>query len=222
VAQFHFDVDKTHARSVNQTVADMRRLQVSGALLAVVFAAAAVALLMGGKLWLEILGVLAAVAAASFLWVVAWVPRKVGSIQALYDRSPLVPAVVSEVHPRALTLLSLIDIAKHPEQGHIYALVTRNTPVPQGSKPVVGERVPSVAVLDDRSKTSTSDQWQLVSPMPIWWGTKDRAVILRAEAAIPSEQWKYLAARIGQSEQVRESADSRLVIEPEDLPQFLK
>nr|WP_206037836.1 DUF3239 domain-containing protein [Rhodococcus sp. HNM0569] len=202
----------------------MRRLQVSAAVLAVLLAAGAVALWLAGHIWTTVVAVVLAVAALSCLWVVVWVPRKVGSIESLYAKSPLVPAVVSEVHPRAVTLLALIDIAKHggaEHDGPIYALVTRNTPI-QGRKPVVGERVPSVALLDDRTRGDKSPVWQMVSPMPIWWGTRDKAVLARAEAAIGEQEWNYLSERISQSEQVRTSPDQRLAIEPEDLPDFLR
>ncbi|MFZ2174707.1 MAG: DUF3239 domain-containing protein, partial [Rhodococcus sp. (in: high G+C Gram-positive bacteria)] len=118
---FEFTVDRAYAKSVNQTFADVRRLQISAVVVAGLFAAASVWLFLLSHPWSIVAGVVVALAALTSLGLVFWVPRKVGSIEDLYAKSPLVPAVVSEVHPRALTLLALIDIAKPGAGGPSYA-----------------------------------------------------------------------------------------------------
>ncbi|NHU45064.1 MULTISPECIES: DUF3239 domain-containing protein [Rhodococcus] len=219
---FEFTVDRPYAKSVNQTFADMRRLQVSAIVVALLFAAAAAGLILLAHPWSIILGVVVAIAALTSVWVAFWVPKKVGSIEELYAKSPLVPAVVSEVHPRAVTLLSLIDVAK-PSAGRVsYALVTRNVPIRTGQKQRVGDRVPSVALLNDRSTRNDADTWEMVSPMPIAWGTRDAAVRSRAEDAIDQVEWDFLQSRIPESEQIRTSPEQRVAVSEHDLPEGLR
>lgn len=218
---FEFSVDRAYARSVNQTLADVRRLQVSAVVTALLFAAAGAWLIRLAHPWSIVLGILVALGALGSLWVAFWVPRKVGSIEDLYARSPLVPAVVSEIHPRALTLLSLIDIAKPGTAGPSYVLVTRNIPIRAGQKQNIGDKVPSVALLNDRSTRSTGSTWEMVSPMPIAWGTRDSSVRARAAEAVSRVEWDFLSSRIDQSEQIRTSAEQRLAVPAEELPEGL-
>jgi hypothetical protein len=133
-----------------------------------------------------------------------------------------VPAVVSEVHPRAITLLSLIDVAKPGTGRASYALVTRNIPIRTGQKQNVGDRVPSVALLNDRSTHSLAATWEMVSPMPIAWGTRDANVRARAEAAIDQVEWDFLQNRIADSEHIRTSPDQRVAVSEHDLPESLR
>ncbi|AOW94994.1 histidine kinase [Rhodococcus sp. WMMA185] len=200
----------------------MRRLQVAAIIVGLVFAAAAVGLILLAEPWTIVLGVLSAIAALASVWVALWVPRKVGSIEDLYAKSPLVPAVVSEIHPRAMTLLSLIDIAKPGTRAPLYALVTRNVPVPAGRKRSVGDKVPSVALLSDRRTHSEADAWEMVSPMPIEWGTRDAAVHSRATSAIDQVEWDFLRSRIAESKQIRTSPDQRVILSERELPENLR
>lgn len=206
---------------MNQTLADMRRLQVSSGVVALILAVGAVVLFVVGDLWSTILGVIVAAAALTCVWLVLWVPRKVGSIDDLYANGPLVPAVVGAVHPRGQTLLALIDIAK-PGQGPTYALATRNIPVRPGQRPRVGDRVPSVGLLNDRTKHNREATWEMVSVMPVEWGTRDVAVHARAEAQIPDVEWQFLASRVDEAEQVRTSHGQRHVIPIDELPDELR
>ncbi|WP_072687141.1 DUF3239 domain-containing protein [Rhodococcus marinonascens] len=219
---FEFTVDRAYAKSVNQTLADMRRLQVSAIILGFLLAATAVVLILLGQLWSIALGVFAAIAALASVWVALWVPKKVGSIEDLYAKSPLVPALVAEIHPRAMTLLSLIDIAKPGTGGPSYALVTRNIPIRAGQKQSIGDKVPSVALLGDRRNHSDADRWETVSPMPIAWGTRDTAVRSRAVNAIDQVEWDFLQSRIAESEEIRTRPDQRVILSEEELPEILR
>ncbi|MEV0947779.1 DUF3239 domain-containing protein [Rhodococcus sp. NPDC049939] len=219
---FEFTVDRLYAKSVNQTWADVRRLQVAAILVGLLFAAAAVGLILLGHPWSIALGVLAAITALASVWVSLWVPKKVGSIEDLYAKGPLVPAIISEIHPRALTLLSLIDIAKPGKGGPSYALVTRNIPIRAGQKQAIGDKVPSIAVLSDRRTHSDADTWEMVSPMPIEWGTRDVAVRSRAVTAIDKVEWNFLQSRIAESKQIRTSRDQRVTLSEDELPEALR
>ena len=172
MADFQFTVDKAHAKSVNDTLADVRRLQISAVIFAIVLAAVGAWLISMGEVWSIIIGAVLAIGAASSLWVALWAPRKVGSVESLYADNPLVPAIVTEVHPRAATLTALIDIAKPAAGAPKYALVSRN--VRLNPKWRVGDRIPSVALRSDRSTRSKADTWQMVSPMPIEWEPRTR------------------------------------------------
>ncbi|MGW3481077.1 DUF3239 domain-containing protein [Rhodococcus indonesiensis] len=220
--RFDFPVDLPHAKAVNQTVAEVRRLRVSAIVLAVLFAAAAVWLILIGRAWSFVVAAVVVVAALTAAWVAVWAPRKVGAIQDLYRDSPLVPAVVSELRPRGMTLLALVDIAKPETGGHRYALVARDVTAVPGHRVRVGERVPSVAVLSDRTTRNTSGVWQMVSPMPIAWGTRDASVLREAAAAIDETEWKVLEGKLSRSDEVAASEERRLVLDPKDLPADLR
>nr|WP_153212017.1 DUF3239 domain-containing protein [Rhodococcus sp. MS13] len=201
-------------------MADVRRLQISAVIFAIVLAAVGAWLISMGEVWSIIIGAVLAIGAASSLWVALWAPRKVGSVESLYADNPLVPAIVTEVHPRAATLTALIDIAKPAAGAPKYALVSRN--VRLNPKWRVGDRIPSVALRSDRSTRSKADTWQMVSPMPIEWGTKDSAVLARAIAAVSASEWNFLQSRIPDSEEVRTHPDRRVLINPADLPDSLR
>lgn len=217
---FQFTVDKAHAKSVNDTLADIRRLQVSAVIFALLLAAAAVWLIIMGSVWSITLGAVLAVGALSSLGVAVWAPRKVGNAEKLYEKNPLVPALVTEIHPRAATLTALIDIAKPSAKGSAYALVSRNVRLNPRWK--VGDRVPSVALRSDRSTRSKEDLWQMVNPMPIEWGTKDARVLARATAEISASEWNFLQSRLPDSEKVRTHPDRRILVDPADLPDHLR
>lgn len=221
--RFEFPVDNAHARSVNETVGDVRRLRVSSIVTAVLFVALAVWLFTLAHPWSYILGVVLALVGATSLWVAFWAPRKVGSIEDLYAKGALVPAVVAETRPRGATLLALIDVAKPTADGPHYVLVTRNVQsLPGHTLNHVGERVPSISVLSDRNTRAKGDTWQMVSPMPIAWGTRDARVLRRAADAIGGEEWKLLAKSIPLAAQVRRADNQQLPVATADLPDYLR
>lgn len=203
-------------------MADVRRLRVSAVVFAVVLVAAAVWAMYMAQLWSYILGAVLLSIAATSLWVTVWAPRKVGSIEQLYADGPLVPAIIAETKARGVTLLALVDVAK-PEVGSpSYALVTRSVRSLPGHELVEGELVPAVSVLADRNTKTAGDTWQMVSPMPIAWGTTDPAVIERAKAQITEAEWSLLVANIGMSGKVRGSENQQLPVDHKDIPDELR
>jgi hypothetical protein len=222
VRRFQFPVDVAHAKSVNETMADVRRLRASAIVTAAVLIAAAAWFFWLAHPWSYILGAVFVITAATSLWVTVWAPRKVGTVEDLYKNGSLVPAVIAETRARGVTLLALIDIAKPDANSPHYALVTRSVRSLPGHELVEGELVPSVSVLSDRTKNTISDSWQMVSPMPIAWGTTDKSVIERATAEISEAEWSLLVANIGLSEKVREADNQQLLVDPHDLPDDLR
>ncbi len=206
---------------MNETVADVRRLRVSAIVFTVVLVAAAAWLFYLGDLWSYIVGALFLVIAAISLFVTVWAPSKVGSVEQLYADGPLVPAVIAETKARGVTLLALVDIAK-ADGSPRYALVTRSVRSLPGHELVEGELVPSVSVLADRNAKAAGDTWQMVSPMPIAWGTTDTSVIERAKAEITDAEWSLLVANIGMSGKVRDSDNQQLPVDPNDIPDELR
>ncbi|TQF74193.1 DUF3239 domain-containing protein [Rhodococcus spelaei] len=220
---FEFPVDHAHAKSVNETLGDVRRLRWSSIITALLFAALAVWLFTLAHPWSYIVGVVIALIALTSLWMAYWAPRKVGSIEALYAKGELVPAVVAVPRPRGATLLALVNTAKPSADRPHYALVTRNIrTLPGHSLTHVGERVPSISVLSDRSTKSASDTWQMVSPMPIAWGTRDPKVLRRAAEQISGAEWKLLAKSIPLAEDVPRAENQQIPIAAADLPDNLR
>ena len=151
-----------------------------------------------------------------------WAPSKVGSVEQLYADGPLIPAIVAETKARGVTLLALVDVAKPDAGAPHYALVTRSVRALPGHELVEGELVPSVSVLADRNTKTAGDTWQMVSPMPIAWGTTDAGVIERARAEISDAEWSLLVAKIGVFGKVRDSENQQLPVDPEDIPDELR
>ncbi|WP_305094029.1 DUF3239 domain-containing protein [Prescottella sp. R16] len=220
--RFEFPVDKHHAKSVNETFSDIRRLQWSAGLMAVLLGGGAAWLFVLGQPWSYILGVVLAVCALTSLFMVVWTPRKVGSLEDLYAQGDLVPAVVAEVRPRGYTLLALVDIAKSDAGGPRYALATRAVRALPGKAYRVGAKVPSVAVLGDRTSRSNGETWQMVSFMPISWGTRDSTVLTKATAQIGDVEWALLKKKIATSEQVRTADQQFVLLDPSELPGELR
>ncbi|WP_207890789.1 DUF3239 domain-containing protein [Rhodococcus sp. Eu-32] len=219
--QFQFPVDVAHAKSVNETMADVRRLRVSAIVTAVVLIGAGIWFFWLAHPWSYILGAVFLITAATSLWVTVWAPRKVGTVEDLYAKGGLVPAVIAEKRARGVTLLALVDIAKPDADTRHFALVTRSIRTLPGHELVEGELVPSISVLADRNKNTIGDTWQMVSPMPIAWGTTDKTIIARATAEISDEEWALLVANIGLSAKVREADNQQLLVDPHDLPDDL-
>lgn len=220
--RFEFPIDRAHAKAVNETVADLRRLRASALITTFVLGAGTAWLISLDHPWAYILAAVLAIGTATAMWVALWSPHRFGSIEKLYTEGSLIPAVVSETGKRGVTIMALIDVAKPETPGAHYALVTRKVRSLPGHSMHPGERVPSVSVLSDRSARTTAGTWQVASPMPIAWATTDATVIEAAVAAIADAEWNLLVAKVALSERVRRAADQRLLLDPQDLPQELR
>ncbi|MBF6332562.1 DUF3239 domain-containing protein [Nocardia transvalensis] len=218
--RFEFAVDRAHARAVNEVVADIRRLR----LLALV-AASVLGLGTAGLIWLNhpysfLMAVAFALGTITALFVALWTPYR-SRIEKLYAEGELVPAVVSDKHPKGVTLLALVNLAK-PGADPRYALITRVVRALPGHKSWPGEQVPSVTVRADRAPTSVGGLRQSVTAMPIAWGTQDASVIERARAAISEGEWKLLADNLTLASKVLRSDSKRLLLDPQQLPEGLR
>jgi hypothetical protein len=221
VRRFEFPVDRAHAKAVNETIADLRRVAVTSIVLALVLGGGAVWLMSVMRAWAYILAVVLAMGAATALWVAIWAPRRLGGIERLYTEGALVPAVVTGTPKRGLILLALIDIGK-PGTTPQYALVTRKVKTLPGHKTEPGERVPSVSVRSDRSPRPAADSLQQVIPMPIAWATTDADVIARAAAEIDESEWKLLSDNLALADRVRRATNKRVILDPKTLPRSLR
>jgi hypothetical protein len=218
VRRFEFPVDSAHAKSVNETVGDVRRLRWAALITALLFVALAVWLILLAHPWSYALGAVAIVAAVGSVWMAFWAPRKVGSVEDLYANGELVPAIVAVTRPRGATLMALVNTAKPSADRPHYALVTRTIrTLPGHAMTNVGERVPSISVLSDRSTNSQADTWEMVSPMPIAWGTRDPKVIRRAIEQIPNAEWKLLTKSIPLVDDVPRAKNQQIPVDANDI-----
>jgi hypothetical protein len=218
VRRFEFPVDSAHAKSVNETVGDVRRLRWAALITALLFVALAVWLILLAHPWSYALGAVAIVAAVGSVWMAFWAPRKVGSVEDLYANGELVPAIVAVTRPRGATLMALVNTAKPSADRPHYALVTRTIrTLPGHAMTNVGERVPSISVLSDRSTNSQADTWEMVSPMPIAWGTRDPKVIRRAIEQIPNAEWKLLTKSIPLVDDVPCAKNQQIPVDANDI-----
>ena len=216
--RFEFPVDSAHAKSVNETVGDVRRLRWAALITALLFVALAAWLIVLAHPWSYALGAVAIVAAVGSVWMAFWAPRKVGSVEDLYANGELVPAIVAVTRPRGATLMALVNTAKPSADRPHYALVTRTIrTLPGHAMTNVGERVPSISVLSDRSTNSQSDTWEMVSPMPIAWGTRDPKVIRRAIEQIPNAEWKLLTKSIPLVDDVPRAKNQQIPVDANDI-----
>lgn len=187
-------VDDAWVRKHNESLSEIRRLQWSAGILGVVVLAAGIAVLVSSGLaaWGWIVAVMATVFALGCLAMVGYIPRKMGSMQHTYATSELVPAIIAEVRPRGVTLLALVDRTVDRSAGKLPALVARKCAEIPGHESRVGERVPCVAVVGNRSARGKDNLYQFISPLPIAWATPDKAVRRRLEKEIPAGEWERL------------------------------
>lgn len=204
---FDFPVDSAWARKYNENLGEIRRLQVSAAILALLAAAAAVAgvLFIPDRIGGYMVAFVAGLFALGCLAMVFVIPRKMGAIDAIYARSELVPAMIANVHPHALTLVALVDLAVDRKVGSIPALVTLSCQKLPHHNRNVGEKVPCVAVAGNRSVRGKDNRYQFVSPMPIAWGTPDKGIVSEAKAQLPAREWDVVRRNLDRYEEIQTS-----------------
>lgn len=199
---FNFSVDEEYSKKHNELLKDTRRLQLSALLFALVQLAIGVSvyLFVGGGLGWIVLAVFGVMALVS-LALIFVIPQQVGDAAKLYGTYELVPAVIAKVNPRDLTVMALVNINVDPTAAPSYGLATRTITRLEGHERKVGERVPAVAVTGRRS-THAQTTWDQISPMPIAWGTPDKATVARAEKEIPADLWALLEKNIDKVDDV--------------------
>lgn len=199
---FNFSVDEEYAKKHNELLKDTRRLQLSALLFALVQLAIGVSvyLFVGGGLGWIVLAVFGVMALVS-LALIFVIPQQVGDAAKLYGTYELVPAVIAKVNPRDLTVMALVNINVDPSAAPSYGLATRTITRLEGHERKVGERVPAVAVTGRRS-THAQTTWDQISPMPIAWGTPDKATVARAEKEILADLWALLEKNIDKVDDV--------------------
>ena len=208
-------VDDAWVRKNNETLAEVRRLQWSAGLLGVIVLAAGIGVLVasGMESWAWIVAVVAAAFALGCLAMIGYIPRKMGSMERTYSTSELVPAIVAEVRPRGVTLLALVDRAVDRSAGKLPTLAVRNCAKIAGHEVRVGERVPCVAVVGNRSARGSDNTYQFISPMPVAWATPDKDVLRRLVKQIPAGEWERLRQNLDRSKEVSAQTTSLLPLE---------
>lgn len=210
---FSFDVDEAYARKNNEFLRDTKRLQISAFFFGLVLLAIGGVLyyLADGAVWgWMVLIVMGIMAALSFI-MIPILPRQVGSAASLYNRYPLVPAVVAEINPRDVVLLTLVNTNVDETLPPRWGLAVRTINRLGVHERKLGERVPSVAVSGRRTMRD-QDHWDEVSPMPITWGTMDADVVRRAEKTIPHDLWSKLEKNRSRLDEVKNTRMNLLVL----------
>ncbi|WP_047260551.1 DUF3239 domain-containing protein [Corynebacterium uterequi] len=210
-----FEVDEAYARKHNEMIRDTRRVRAGGIGLGVVVALAGIATYVWftdrapWALWVMVAGVGMGVV---FVATGIAVARKFSSVQELYDRYPLVPAVVAEVNPRDCVLMALVNTNVDPELPPRWGLALRTiSHLPGIKEPKLGMQVPCAAVLGRRT-TRDADHWQEISPMPIAWATPDRDVIAAAKSGISRQRWVQLDKLRSRLDEVKATPMNLLVL----------
>ncbi|WP_019194290.1 DUF3239 domain-containing protein [Corynebacterium timonense] len=191
---FRFDVDEAYAQKNNEMLRDTRYLVISGVSLFVLCLIGAILVWffvdpaspwrLLGSLGLLLFGVM-------MLIVGLLVPRSVGSAQSLYDAHPLAAAIIAESRGTDYTLLALVNTTVDPAQPAHWALTTQTVRSLPHTPDTVGAKVP-VAAVGGRRSVHEKGRWQVITPMPIAWGTPDPSVVDAAKKAVPREQWHIL------------------------------
>lgn len=204
---FDFPVDNAWARKHNEQLSEIRRLQVSAAILAGLAVAAAVAgvLLIPDAIGGYMVAFVAGLFALGCLAMIVVIPRKMGSVQQRYAESELVPAMIANVHPHVMTLVALVDLAVDRQVGSIPALVTLSCQKLPHHKRTVGEKVPCVAVTANRSARGKDNRYQFSNPMPIAWGTPDAGIVAKAKAQLPAREWDIVRRNLDRYEEIQKA-----------------
>lgn len=211
---FQFTVDEDFAKRNNEMLRDTKRTVISGVSLFVICEVLAVLIWffvspdspwrLLGALGLALFGIMMLIVAIA-------VPRSVGTAQSLYDRYPLVPAVVAEVNDRDMYLLALVNTNVDESLPPRWGAAVRNVSSINGVDRKEGTKVPAVAVQGVRNARE-SQHWQEISPMPIAWGTPDQDVVAEARKAIPQEQWQLLEKARKRLDEVKATPRHLLVL----------
>ena len=213
---FDFPVDENYARKHNEFFRDAKRLQLSAGILALISVAGAAALFLtlGVTLVSVAFGMTLGFFALLCLIIIPILPRKMGAPQHYYDSYDLVPAVVAQVNPRDLVLLSLADANSDPSKPSRPALAARAVTSIPGVPREVGAHVPSMAVTGMQTLHSKG-LYEEISPMPVAWGTQDESVWKHAEEEIPADQWAALEGRMNLLDEVLATKRNLLLLDPE-------
>jgi hypothetical protein len=217
-ARFEFAVDRAHAKAVDETAARARRRWRVSAIAAAAAAAAAVVLFRLDHPWSYILFAVLALATIVALWVAVAAALRSRTVGDLYQHGVLVPAVVAGTWRHGVVLLSLIDVSKPDVEIAHMALVTRAVRRLPGHRDTVGENVPSIAVLRDRSNRADPNTWSGVVLLPLAWATTDRSVIAEADRSIEQLEWDLLHENLSLVDTIHAAENHRLLIDPHDLP----
>lgn len=213
---FHFSVDDEHAKQHNEFLSNTRYFFASAIILGVITMLVGLIVYFGPgnqAVWALMVLIVAILLGIAFIAAGITTKRRSGGAQEMYDRYPLVPAVISDSNDRDAGLLALVNTNVDPKLPPRWGLAyTRIKALPGMDKPLtVGTKVPAVAVFGQRA-TKAQEFWQTIRPMPIAWGTPDEDVIATARKAIPNDQWNKLDNGRRKLDEVRASRDQMILL----------
>lgn len=212
---FHFDVDEDWAKQHNEMMRDTRFLVASAVALFVICLAAGAAvwfLVDPASPW-RLLGSLGLTLFGVMMLIVGFaIPKSVGTAQSLFDAHPLAPAIIAGHSGTHTTLLALVNTTVSDDHPPRWALTCSDVQAIPHTDDAVGTKVP-VAAVGGRRSANRAGTWQVITPMPIAWGTPDPAVLAQAVSHIPQEQWRTLRASATRLEEVRSARGNLLPLQ---------
>lgn len=213
---FTFDVDEEFARANNEFIRNTRQFRVSGILLGILAVIGVIYVYFGPgeqSTWALMVLIVGVLLGAAFAAAGIAAGKSSGKAQEMYDRSPLVPAVVAEVQEKNFLLLALVNTNVDPELPPRWGLAAVKVSAIPGlpTPPQPGTKIPCAALHGQRTSRD-KDHWQSITPMPIAWGTPDEELVTFARKSIPNDQWNKLDNNRNKLEDVKASADNLVVL----------
>lgn len=191
---FTFDVDEEFARQHNEIISDSRFFRAGGIGLGIItmLVGLYVYFFPAERLpWGMMVLITTIVLGLAFIAIGINVGKN-NKVQDMYNRYPLVPAVIAGTERDKYILLALVNKNVDPDLPPNWALAARLIKgLPGHTELKIGTKVPCAAVLGRRTSRD-KDHWQEVIPMPIAWGTPDQEIIKTARKSIPHEYWVKL------------------------------
>ena len=111
------------------------------------------------------------------------------------------------------TTIEILEGFRDRSAGKVPILVARPCAPIEGVPSKVGERVPCVSVVANRSARGSDNLYQFVSPMPVAWATPDKTVWREAEKQIPEGEWETLRQNIDRVGEVSAEVTRMLPLE---------
>ena len=176
-------VDDAWVRKHNESLAEVRRLQWSAGILGVLVLGAAVGLLIYSGF-------------EAWAWIVA-------ALAGVFALGCL--AMIGYI-PRKMGSMQ----RTYATSELVPAIIAEKLP---GHDVRVGERVPCVAVVGNRSARGSDNLYQFISPMPVAWATSDKAVLRRLEKEIPSGEWERVRQNLDRVDEVSATPTSLLPLD---------
>lgn len=188
---FSFTVDTVHNKKNNEYYKDIRRLQKAAIVYVILLVGQLYFFYDSPTTWHVVLSYSVAIIGLAGFIAAFLVKGSVGSAQKLYDKNPLVPAMIAKKNRHSMVLIA---VAPLPDGKR--ALIAREVNS-VGDLKSIGSRIAAVAPSNARGTEATI--------VPINWATNDQKVIDEALGSINEKEWSELRGLLKRTDEVLES-----------------